>query len=80
MQENPISLEKEVKRFIDFLNSDDFVTNPDLQTLNIQLVELYLAALKYGIENKKANPKMRAMPKMPVNLSILFFSSLDFVP
>lgn len=55
MQENPISLEQEVRRFLDFLNSDDFVTNPDLQTLNIQLVELYLSALKYGIENKKAN-------------------------
>jgi len=45
MNENKITLEEQTYRFIEFLNSEEFSTKPNLRKFHIELVNFYLAAL-----------------------------------
>jgi len=57
MNTNTISLEEQAYRFIEFLNSEEFSTKPNLRKFHIELVNLYLAALNHGLHFKKKQRK-----------------------
>ncbi len=57
MNANAITLEEQTYRFIEFLNSEQFSTKPNLRKFHIELVNLYLAALNHGLHFKKEQRK-----------------------
>lgn len=47
-----LSLEEQALCFIDFLNSDDFINDPNLKQFYVELVSLYYAAVFHGLGYK----------------------------
>lgn len=47
-----LSLEEQALCFIDFLNNDDFIKNPNLRQFYVELVSLYNAAVFHGMNYK----------------------------
>lgn len=59
MNANLITLEEQTYLFVEFLNSEEFSTKPNLRKFHIELVNLYLAALNHGLHFKKAHRKFK---------------------
>jgi hypothetical protein len=57
MNANKITLEEQTYRFIEFLKSEEFSTQPNLRKFHIELVNFYLAALNHGLHFKKEQRK-----------------------